>query len=117
MEDQVLETPDMVVEQVDEQQEPSPTQKMSKREYEIALRRMYKERNEKIKQNKAMVEEMNLEVAYWKAQSDLLKYRFEKMDYYLKNLDIEPKYLAALEEQRQKEDREAGLNPENKMFN
>jgi len=82
----------------------SKEQQLSKRDFEIAMRKAYKERNEKIKQNKAMLEGMNLEVAYWKAQSDLLKYRFEKMDYYLKNLELEPVYLQKIEEQRIKEE-------------
>lgn len=75
-------------------------QPMSEREFKLAMKRAYADRAAKIKQNKVMLEEMNLEVAYWKAQSDLLKYRFEKMDYFLKNLEIEPKYLAAVAEQQ-----------------
>lgn len=74
---------------------------LSEREFKIAMQKALKERKEKIKQNKEMLAEMELEVAYWKAQSDLLKYRFEKMDYYLKNLELEPKYLQAVEAQKE----------------
>lgn len=75
-------------------------QPLSEREFKLAMKRAYADRAAKIKQNKVMLEEMNLEVDYWKAQSDLLKYRFEKMDYFLKNLEIEPRYLAAVAEQQ-----------------
>lgn len=75
-------------------------QPLSERDFKMAMKRAYAERAAKIKQNKVMLEEMNLEVDYWKAQSDLLKYRFEKMDYFLKNLEIEPRYLAAVAEQQ-----------------
>lgn len=77
--------------------------KLSEREFKMAMARAYKERNDKIKQNKEMLMEMNLEVDYWKAQADLLRYRFEKMDFFIKNLELEPKYLAAVEMQKTKE--------------
>ena len=73
---------------------------LSEREFKIAMQKALKDRKEKIKQNKEMLAEMQLEVDYWKAQSDLLKYRYEKMDYYLRNLDLEPKYLQAVEAQK-----------------
>ncbi len=108
--------PDVATDSTQPDTAPSQEQKMSKRDFEIAMRRAYKERNEKLKQNKVMLEEMELEVRYWKAQSDLLKYRFEKMDYYLRNLDLEPKYLAAIEEQRIKEEQAAGIGPDQKQL-
>lgn len=74
---------------------------LSEREFKIAMQKAMKERKEKIKQNKEMLADMELEVAYWKAQSDLLKYRYEKMDYYLKNLELEPKYIQAVEAQKE----------------
>lgn len=81
----------------------SETKPLSQREYEMAMRKAYKDRDEKVKENKKMLAEMLLEVSYWKAQSDLLKYRFEKMDYYLKNIALEPTYAAAVAEQQAKE--------------
>jgi len=81
----------------------SGTKELSDRDFKIAYARAVKERKEKIRQNKEMVSDLELEVSYWKAQSDLLKFRFEKMDYYLKNLEIEPRYLQAVEEQKAKE--------------
>lgn len=82
-------------------------QKLSEREFKMAMARAYKERNEKIKQNKAMIEEMNLEVAYWKANADLLRYRFEKMDFFIKNQELEPLYLQKVEELKLKEQQAA----------
>lgn len=73
---------------------------LSEREFKMAMQKALKDRKEKIRQNKEMLAEMQLEVDYWKAQSDLLKYRYEKMDYYLKNLELEPKYLQAVESQK-----------------
>lgn len=77
---------------------------LSRRDYDIAMKKALAERSLQLKQNRTMIEELNLEVAYWKAQVDLVKYRFEKMDYYLKNLELEPKYLAAIEAQKLKEE-------------
>lgn len=85
---------------------------MSERDFKVAYARAIKERKEKIRQNKEMVADLELEVSYWKAQSDLLKYRYEKMDYFLKNLALEPRYLQAVEEQKAKE--EQGLLTEQK---
>lgn len=82
---------------------------LSQSEINKMMKKAAKERYDQVKRNKAMVEDMNLEVAYWKAQADLLRYRFEKMDFYLKNVDLEPKYLAAIETQKLKEDQEAGV--------
>lgn len=76
---------------------------LSERDFKIAYAKALKERKEKIKQNKETIADLQLEVAYWKAQADLLRYRFEKMDFFLKNLEIEPRYLAAIEEQKAKE--------------
>ena len=59
---------------------------------------LVKAHRERTKQMEQLVKDKELEVSYWKAESDLVKYRFEKMDYYLKNIEIEPKYLAMVEE-------------------
>ena len=77
---------------------------LSKRDYEMAIKRANAQRAIQLKQNKNMVEELNLEVAYWQAQVDLLRLRYEKMDYTLKNMDLEPKYLQAMEAQKTKEE-------------
>lgn len=90
--------------------------KMSDKELKKIMKQAYLDRSAKIKQNKAMLEEMEIEVRYWKAQSDILKYRFEKMDYYIKNTEIEPKYLALIQEQKDKDEAVAGLHPEKSMF-
>jgi hypothetical protein len=92
-----------VPKQLDSTENVATEKPLSEREFKLQMAKAYKERNEKIKQNKAMLEELNLEVAYWKTQSDLLKYRYEKMDYYLKNLELEPVYVKAMAEQRIKE--------------
>lgn len=89
--------------------------KLSEREFKMAYQRALKERKEKIKQNKEMIEDMNLEVSYWKAQADLLRYRFEKMDFYLKNIDLEPKYLQAVEQQKVQQDSQV-LSEDNKIL-
>lgn len=78
------------------------TKPLSDRDMKIAYQRALKERKEAIKRNKDMVADLELEVAYWKAQSDLLKYRYEKMDYYLKNLELEPRYQAAVEAEKER---------------
>lgn len=77
---------------------------LSKRDYEMAVKRANAQREFQLKQNKKMVEELNIEVAYWQAQVDLLRLRYEKMDYTLKNMDLEPRYLQAMEEQKTKEE-------------
>lgn len=84
--------------------EPVITKELSERDLKIAYAKAMQERKQKIKQNKEMLGDMQLEVDYWKAQSDLLKYRFEKMDYYLKNIELEPKYLQAIEAQKLREE-------------
>lgn len=76
---------------------------LSERDFKVAYAKALKERKDKIRQNKDTVADLQLEVAYWKAQADLLRHRFEKMDFFLKNLEIEPRYLAAIEEQKAKE--------------
>ena len=76
---------------------------LSERDFKIAYAKAVKDRKEKIRQNKEMIADLQLEVSYWKAQADLLRHRFEKMDFFLKNLEVEPKYLAAVEEQKAKE--------------
>ena len=93
-------------------QEPSVTKELSEKDLKVAYVRALKERKEKIKQNKEMLAEMQLEVDFWKAQSDLLKYRFEKMDYYLRNLELEPRYLQAVEEQKLKSEQSLDQSPE-----
>lgn len=70
----------------------SPAQQ---RAQHTALVKAHKERTKQMEQ---LVKDKELEVAYWRAESDLVRYRFEKMDYYLKNVEIEPKYLAMVEE-------------------
>jgi hypothetical protein len=86
------------------EEQSSEEQKLSKRDFEIAMRKYHKERVEKLKENKRVVDEAELEARYWKAQADLLRYRFEKMDFYIKNLELEPIYLQRVEEQRIKEE-------------
>ena len=76
---------------------------LSERDFKIAYAKAVKERQLAIKRNKEIIADKQLEVAYWKAEADLLRHRFEKMDFYLKNLEIEPRYLAAIEEQKAKE--------------
>ena len=89
---------------VNETNVPESFQKeISERDFKIAYAKAIKERKEKIRQNKEMITDLELEVSYWKAQSDLLKYRYEKMDYFLKNLELEPRYLQAVKEQKVKE--------------
>jgi hypothetical protein len=73
---------------------------LSKREVELNMKRALENRKRVIKENKLLIEDMELEVAYRKAQSDALKYRFELMDYYLKNIELEPQYLAAVEKSK-----------------
>lgn len=91
------------------------TKQLSQVEILKMQRQAVKQRQQQIKANKQMIEEMALEVSYWKAQADLLRYRFEKMDFYLKNLELEPKYLAAVEAQKLAEDKAAdkvaGITP------
>jgi hypothetical protein len=104
-----IKTSDPVTETAIEEESP----KMSEREVKIAYQRALQERKEVIKKNKELIADKELEVAYWKSEADLLRYRFEKMDFYLKNLEIEPKYLQAIE--AQKAEYEARLaNGENK---
>lgn len=81
--------------------QPDPQEKqLSERDFKIAMKRAYAERAQKIKENKMMLEDLAMEVTYWKAQADLLKHRYEKMDYFIKNAELEPKYLALIEEQK-----------------
>lgn len=74
-----------------------PLSKREERELKLAYARALQQRKEVIKRNKELIADKELEVAYWKAEADLLRYRFEKMDFFLKNLEIEPKYLVAKE--------------------
>jgi len=70
---------------------------LSDRDFKIAFLKAQKERKEIIRRNKELIADKELEVAYWKAEADLMRYRFEKMDFFLKNLEIEPKYLMEVE--------------------
>lgn len=84
--------------------DPSPSKPLSEREYKLALKKAQIQRDEQIKENRRMIQELNLEVSYWQAQVDLLRLRYEKMDYTLKNMELEPKYLQAMEAQKAKEE-------------
>ncbi len=98
---------DVIIEATDSTQAPQVEGKpLTQAEIQKIMKKAAKDRYEQVKANKAMIEEMKLEVDYWKAQADLLRYRFEKMDFYLKNIELEPKYLAAVETLRLKEERD-----------
>ncbi len=75
-----------------------PLSKKEERELKLAYARALQQRKEVIRRNKELIADKELEVAYWKAEADLLRYRYEKMDFFLKNLEIEPKYLIAKEQ-------------------
>jgi hypothetical protein len=76
---------------------------LSEKDYRNAMAKALKERKEVIRRNKELIADKELEVSYWKAEADLMRYRFEKMDFFLKNLEIEPKYLQQVEALKERE--------------
>lgn len=80
----------------------SKEQKTAARNFEIAMRKAQKERNEQIKNNKVMIQDLNLEVSFWKAKADLLRYRYEMMDFFIKSQEMEPLYLLSVEKEKLK---------------
>lgn len=106
------ELPSTLEERVENQknrEQEKPLSKREERELKLAYARALQQRKEVIKRNKELIADKELEVAYWKAEADLLRYRFEKMDFFLKNLEIESKYLMA------KEKMEAELEAKNSL--
>ena len=92
------------------------TKTLSERDFKIAYAKAVKERKEVIRRNKELIADKELEVAYWKAEADLMRYRFEKMDFFLKNIEIEPKYLMETEKikaQQENQDLELGNKQSN----
>ncbi len=105
--DENFDAKDLVIDTSDQQpaddvqsEQEKPLSKKEQRELKLAYERALQQRKEAVKRNKELIADKQLEVSYWKAEADLLRYRFEKMDFYLKNIEIEPKYLQASEEQR-----------------
>jgi len=78
----------------------SETPKINEREMKIAYAKAVQQRKDAIKKNKELIADAELEVAYLKAEADKLRYRFEAMDFYVKLVDIEPKYLQVVEAQK-----------------
>lgn len=92
-----------------------PLSKKEERELKLAYARALEQRKDAVKRNKELVADKQLEVAYWRAEADLLRHRFEKMDFYLKNLEIEPKYLQAVEHQKELHEQNLVNSQENKI--
>ncbi len=97
LEGNVNTVPNASEEENNPEQREKPLSKKEERELKLAYARAIKQRADAVKRNKELVADKQLEVAYWKAEADLLRYRFEKMDFFIKNLEIEPRYLQAKE--------------------
>lgn len=59
-------------------------------------------RKDHVKQNKAVNENLQLEVSYYTGQADLIYQRFRAMEYYLKNREIQNAYDNAVAEDKAK---------------
>lgn len=82
------------------------------------LRQLEKENNRRVdemkEKNRQLVLDMELEARYYKASSDILRFQYEKMDYYLKIRDLQDVYNKAVEEDLKKIEEESVKDQEPK---